>query len=267
MNQIILYLTSPSDNSSPTTLYFYSISVIPNRLDPTSHILDAHANLSSSELHSSISLILDTHAPEITKTVISRPDSSWYTPHLLKQKRLLRKAELSHLNHPTDNSLLHYKTLKNTYRKQITTAKNSSIASKFSSIYKDSKSIFRLSAKLLGRSLKPPLPVATPEELPLLFDNFFSDKLANILATLATPATPLSQPITNPRPGVSLEQLQTPSLTLIISLLKDTKTCSSLDPLPLVLSKQVTSNIAIYCSQLYVLHYQPVVSPLSSRKQ
>ena len=133
--------------------------------------------------------------------------------------------------------------LKNTYR--ITAANNASISSKFSSIEKDSKSIFRLSTKLLCRSLKPPLPVATPEELPLLFDNFFSDKLANILATLATPATPLSQPITNPRPGVSLEQLQTPSLTLIISLLKDTKTCSSLDPLPLVLSKQVTSNIAI----------------------
>ena len=62
---------------------------------------------------------------------------------------------------------------------------------------------------------------------------------------MATPATPSSQPITNPRPSVSLEQLQTPLLTLIISILNDTKTCSSLDPLPLVLSKQVTSNIAI----------------------
>ena len=80
-------------------------------------------------------------ANEIIKTVISRPDSSWYTHHLLKQKRLLRKAELSHLNHTTDNYLLHYKTLNNTYRKQITVAKNSSI-SKFSSIEKNSKSIF-----------------------------------------------------------------------------------------------------------------------------
>ena len=45
-----------------------------------------HTGLSSTDLHISLSLLLDKHAPEITKTVISRPDSSWYTPHLLKQK-------------------------------------------------------------------------------------------------------------------------------------------------------------------------------------
>ena len=42
-------------------------------------------NLLSSDLYSSLSLILDTHATEITKTVISRPNSSWYT---LKHFRL-----------------------------------------------------------------------------------------------------------------------------------------------------------------------------------
>ena len=54
----------------------------------------------SAELHQSISTTLDKYAPLVTRTTIIRPDSSWYTSTLLKQKRILRTAEKHYLKHP-----------------------------------------------------------------------------------------------------------------------------------------------------------------------
>ena len=47
----------------------------------------------SAELHTSLSSTIDKYAPLFTKTSIIRPNSFWYTISLLKQKRILRKAE------------------------------------------------------------------------------------------------------------------------------------------------------------------------------
>ena len=44
----------------------------------------------SAELHQSLSTTLDKYAPLVTRTTITRPDSSWsYTSSLLKQKCIL----------------------------------------------------------------------------------------------------------------------------------------------------------------------------------
>ena len=72
----------------------------------------------------------------------------YYIP--TEQKRILRKAEK-------------YNKLKNLHRKTISTAKASHITHKFDKLANDSKSIHRLSAQLLGRSLKAPLPTVTPK--------------------------------------------------------------------------------------------------------
>ena len=50
-------------------------------------------NTTSTELHKSFSTNFDKYAPLVTRTTITRPDSSWYTSSLLKQKRILRTAE------------------------------------------------------------------------------------------------------------------------------------------------------------------------------
>ena len=104
----------------------------------------------------------------------------------MKQKRILRKAEKYYLQHPSPTSLAYYNNLKNIHRKSISTAKASHITHKFYKLSNDSKSIHRLSAQLLGCSLKSPLPTVTPEELPLLFDKSFNDKLSTTLSTLPT---------------------------------------------------------------------------------
>ena len=141
----------------------------------------------SAELHTSLSSTLDKYAPLFTKTSIIRPDSSWYTISLLKQKRILRKAEKYYLKHPSPTSLSYYNNIKNLYRKSISTDRASHITHKFDKLSNYSKSIHRFSAQLLGRSLKAPLLTVTHVKLPLLFEKSFNDKLSTTLATLPTP--------------------------------------------------------------------------------
>ena len=128
-----------------------------------------------------------------TKISITCSETSWYTLFLLKPKRILRKAEKSYLKHPSPTSLAYYNNLKNLYLKTISTAKASHITHKFDKLTNDSKSIHRLSAQLLDRSLKaspisplknyhssstnyqlqtplfPPFPPKSFPTLPLLF--------------------------------------------------------------------------------------------------
>ena len=85
------------------------------------------------------------------------------------------------------------------------------------------------------RSLKSPLPTVTHEELPLLFDKSFNEKLSTILSTLPTPVIPIT-PITFP---LSLAKFESPPFDQIISLLKSTSSTSSLDPLPLPILKKI----------------------------
>ena len=84
----------------------------------------------SAELHTYLSSTLDKYAPLCTKTSITRPDSYWYTISLLKQKRILRKAEKSYFKHPSPTSLVYYNNLKHLHRKSISTAKASHVTHK-----------------------------------------------------------------------------------------------------------------------------------------
>ena len=82
----------------------YFISDIPSL--PTS---------TSAEPHTSLSSTLDKYAPLFTKTSIIRSNSFWYTISLLKQKRILRKAEKCYLKYPSLTSLAYYNNLQNLY--------------------------------------------------------------------------------------------------------------------------------------------------------
>ena len=159
--------------------------------------------------------------------------------------------EKHYLKHPSPNLLTSYNNLKNIHRKAITTAKATHITLKFNKLSNGSKSIHRLFAQLLGRSLKAHIPTTTPEQLPLLFDKAFNDKLSATLSALPTP-TLCPTPITFP---VFLDSFDSPTLDRIISLLNSTSSTSSLDPLSLPILKQITHTVAsplhkIICTSL-----------------
>ena len=63
-------------------------------------------------LHNSLILTLDIHAPVFNKTTILRPNTSWYTIDLHRQKRCLRMLESKWKKEKSSSSLTTYKHLK-----------------------------------------------------------------------------------------------------------------------------------------------------------
>ena len=202
--------------------------------------LACHPSSTPSELHNSMLVTLDLHAPVTTTLSILRPDTSWYTSNLLEEKRLLRKLELRYNKNPHLLILDEYKTLKIKHRKALKLAKSAHISNKFELICKDSKATHRLSAQLLGLTLKHPLPPGTPAELPILFSNFFANKPSDIINSLPVLSIVCS-PVTTES---HLSHLTVPSLQQIVSLIESMKSCSSLDPLPLIILHQITTVLA-----------------------
>ena len=208
-------LTIPSDHSSDHFLIFLTLGhpkptrPLTTRISRKLHSLPITAFISdlsslptstSAELHTSLSSTLDKYAPLLTKTSITRLDSSWYTISLLKQKRTLRKAEKSYLKHPSPTSFTYYDNLNNLHRKASSTAKDTHITHKFDKLANDSMSIHRLSAHCLVVHLKPLSPLKT------LKNYHFSSK--NLSTTnFSPPFTPfpsLSFPSPFPSPLTTL---------------------------------------------------------------
>ena len=183
---------------------------------------------------------LDLHAPVTIKKSILRPDTSWYTSHLLDKKRLLRKLETQYTTNPSPSKLAEYRSLKIQHRKQLKFAKAAHIASKFDLIRNDSKATHRLSAELLGRKLRHPLPTASPTELPILFSRFFGNKLSDIIQSLPEP----SYKQKHQHIESSLGHFSDPSLLQVVSFIKKSHSSSSLDPIPTTLLHQIANTVA-----------------------
>ena len=195
-------------------------------------------------LHNSLIHTLNIHAPVLNKTTILRPNTSWYTIDLYRQKRCLRMDESKWKKEKLSSSLTIYKNLKNKHLIDLINAKAMFTHDKFISIQHDSKSLFKLANSILGRRQKSPYLDFTNDELPNLFDSFCNDKSTNIISSLRKPISiALSFYTTN-----SLTSFFLPSNDQLICLLKNSRSSSSLDPIPLKLLNDIApyiiSNIA-----------------------
>ena len=106
------------------------------------------------------------------------------------------------------------------------------------------KSLFKLANSILGRRQKSSYPDFTNDELPNIFDSFFNDKITNIISSLPKSISiALSFSTTN-----TLTSFFLPSNDQLICLLKNPRSSSSLDPIPLKLLNDIApyiiSNIA-----------------------
>ena len=134
--------------------------------------------------------------------------------------------------------------MNNKHRIDLINAKAMFTHDKFISMQHDSKSFFKLANSILGRRQKSPYTDFTNDELPNLFDLFFDDKITNIISSLPKPISiALSFSITN-----TLTSFFLPSNDQLICLIKNSRSSSSLDPIPLKLlhnlAPYIISNIA-----------------------
>ena len=141
-------------------------------------------------LHNSLIHTLDIHAPVFNKTTILRPNTSWYTIDIYRQKRCIRMLESKWKKEKSSSSLTTYKHLKNKHRIDLINAKAMFTHDKFISMQLDSKSLFKLANSILGRRQKSPYPDFTNDELPNLLYSLFmncNDKITNIISSLPKP--------------------------------------------------------------------------------
>ena len=185
--------------------------------------------------------VIDSHAPEKSRTITIRKDDDWYTSELAAEKRLRRKLERRYnrtklvVDHQAYcaqrdkyNSLLN-STKAAYYKQEIESAENS-------------KDLFRTCKKLLNRSSKSVLPsYECANELANRFVQYFGDKIKLIREDLETPSPSGTEQLDLSRifegePLQNFRLLDVDEVKKYI-LAAPNKSCS-LDPIPTSVLKQ-----------------------------
>ena len=207
----------------------------------------SHPHNSPDELFTTLSTTLESHAPIIIKKSILRLDTSWYTLALLKQKRKLRTHEKKLIKLNTESILALYQLIKSKHRRDLLIAKSLHVTTSLVSCSSDQKKTFSICSKLLGRNKKKTLPDFPPDTLSSTFDDYFHHKLTSTLSNLPRYTTL----ITPTMPTHSLSVCTVPSMSEIGTLIKETKSSSPLDLIPLSLLHEITESLTIPLNNIF----------------
>ena len=126
--------------------------------------------------------IMDNHAPVITKKIILRPHSPWYTDELRAAKRERRKAERK-WQKKTGLTIHHdiFLTKCNETKKLLLDTKKTYFSQKIDDCGKDSKQLFKLTKTLMGDSNEVILPTCSENAiLANMFCDYFLGKIVKI---------------------------------------------------------------------------------------
>ena len=238
---------SPSSPPPQTTISFrciksINISKFCSAILHSDLICHPPSNLSDlvNAYTSTLSSILNCHAPLKFKTVRPRPSNPWFTSALSKMRRARRKLEKIWLLSRSSLDLKLLKSATNSYHHAIISAKRLYNSSLISSNLSNPRKLWSAINKLLNRKSHRALPTDTPREsLPQLFAEFFSDKVHNLHATLASNSNILSPLIHPPIVPHILSQftlMTQDEVSKLIALSPDT--FCDLDPIPTSLLKQ-----------------------------
>ncbi|VDI70250.1 Hypothetical predicted protein [Mytilus galloprovincialis] len=196
--------------------------------------LEDLVNLYSTELSS----ILDKHAPLISKNLILRPNTEWYTDDLRVAKRNRRKAERRMRKTKLTIHRQMFRESCITTNQLLIKCKKDYFSSKVSEIGHDQKQLHRLTNDLMGNKREIFLPEHENDKLLAdKFCEFFVGKISIIRDSLSTTNTSSSD--SNPmRADIKFDGNQLTSLSSAsneeirkIILVSPTKSCE-LDPLP-----------------------------------
>ena len=129
--------------------------------------------------------VLDKHAPSQTKEIILRPNSPWYSEELRVAKRERRKAERVWRR---TNLTIHrdiHKDKCHLYSKLLTQSKQDYFSRKNNECGSDSKRLYGLTNRLLGKNQEPSLPTSDSDtEMSNKFSEFFVGKIQSIRTSL-----------------------------------------------------------------------------------
>ena len=145
---------------------------LPSALNGRSR-LEIYQNLSTS--------LVDKHAPLTTKTIVVRNNIPYYTLELQEAKRLRRKLERRWRKTGSESDLKLYRQSASSANKLLRQAKANYYSNIIEEHGKDTKALFKVTNKLLGKSDSSPLPTGfSSAQLAEEFSKFFSDKVGKI---------------------------------------------------------------------------------------
>ena len=131
--------------------------------------------------NAAIATVVDRHAPIVTRVVTVRPKTPWLTEELSGAKRNLHRAERRWRKTRLAVHRQMYTTLRDAYRRQLTTTKASHFCTVIHEAGHNMKTMFGFTNVLLGRSTPVQLPDSRIDlVLAETFHQFFIDKILNI---------------------------------------------------------------------------------------
>src|SRR6267154_2096467 len=200
---ILSSLTIPSSSRPPSIIKVirntksihipsFSNDILSSPLFTTSpHSLSSYLDLSSS----TISLLLDKHAPSKTITCSSKIPKPFITPAILKQKSIRSRLEAVYRRCKSELNKLNFRRQVNLVSKLITLSRRPYFRNLITQTSKDPKKLWSSIDSLLSRKSVPPLPPsASPSLLATSFLNFSVDKILKLTSSFSSSSLPFSSP-------------------------------------------------------------------------
>jgi len=191
--------------------------------------------------NSTLSSILDKHAPVINKQVTTKHNNPWMTPSLIKFKSYRRHIES--LWKQSHSELYHslLKSATNRYHYLINQAKKRFHANLIISNTSNPRNLWKTINSMLHRKPEEHLPTSSPQSsIPKLFLSFFSDKITKLRSSIPSHDSNTSPhfptPICKPSQLSDFSPTSENEILAIIHSCPD-KQCD-LDPIPTNLLKK-----------------------------
>ena len=224
---------------------FRSIDVINLRHDIRSSAILNDTNGTVDELTdryiNGLSSVIDIHAPLQQKYVTIRPHAPWYTDKLREEKRKRRKLERIWRHRKLEADRQKYRKQCVTVAHELVSAKTTFYTKKITECNGNSKSLYKITEKLLVNQHQQTLPTHQCEiTLANAFSDFFEDKISNIRKDLDIIENETEHALTQSE----FKDLRPTSSDEIRSIIMSyaNKSCE-LDPIPTWLLKQCLSEL------------------------
>ena len=190
-----------------------------------------------SQFNSTLTSLLDKHAPQKTISCSSRLRKPFITSEILHEKSKRSKLETIYRRSRTPADLNNFKVQSRLVAKLITSARRAYFKSAISKSATDPKKLWSTLDSLLSRSTPPTLPNSScPSTLASGFLNHFNDKVARLSASFP-PLTSPPQTTASP-PPFSLSSFTLASTEEVHSIImSSTNATCSLDVIPTFLLK------------------------------
>ena len=158
--------------------------------DLMSHLLTFADYPDINSLDSSLLKTLNRLVPTLTKIITPRLNTKWFNRNLSLTKYQLRYTEKKWRKHKSEENLTSFKQLSSKYRQLIKKAKREYYTDTITAAGNNAKKLYQISNSLLGRTTPRILPDCPASTNSANFDNYFNNKIINIINSLPSPTLP-----------------------------------------------------------------------------